>query len=83
MIVEGTAGNTGIGLSLVGNAMGYKTTIVIPDTQSQEKKDAIKFSGADLIEVPAVPYKDNTDLSSSNGMPVGIIYSEQLQHGLL
>ena len=55
MIVEGTAGNTGIGLSLVGNAMGYKTTIVIPDTQSQEKKDAIKFSGADLIEVPAVP----------------------------
>ena len=45
MIVEGTAGNTGIGLSLVGNAMGFKTTIVIPDTQSQEKKDAIKFKG--------------------------------------
>ena len=58
MIVEGTAGNTGIGLSLVGNALGYKTTIVIPDTQSQEKKDAIIFSGAELIQVPAVPYKD-------------------------
>ena len=58
MIVEGTAGNTGIGLSLVGNALGYKTTIVIPDTQSQEKKDAIMFSGAKLIQVPAVPYKD-------------------------
>jgi len=55
MIVEGTAGNTGIGLSLVGNSLGYKTTIVIPETQSQEKKDAIKFSGADLVEVPAVP----------------------------
>ena len=58
MIVEGTAGNTGIGLSLVGNALGYKTTIVIPDTQSQEKKDAIMFSGAKLIQVPAAPYKD-------------------------
>ena len=58
MIVEGTAGNTGIGLSLVGNALGYKTTIVIPDTQSQEKKDAIMCSGAKLIQVPAVPYKD-------------------------
>ena len=58
MVVEGTAGNTGIGLSLVGNALGYKTTIVIPDTQSQEKKDAIMFSGAKLIQVPAVPYKD-------------------------
>ena len=58
MIVEGTAGNTGIGLSLVGNSLGYKTTIVIPETQSQEKKDAIKFSGADLVEVPAAPYKD-------------------------
>ena len=63
MIVEGTAGNTGIGLSLVGNALGYKTTIVIPDTQSQEKKDAIRFSGAKLIEVPAVPYKDDNNLS--------------------
>ena len=67
MIVEGTAGNTGIGLSLVGNALGYKTTIVIPDTQSQEKKDAIKFSGADLIEVPAVPYKDNNNYIKYSG----------------
>ena len=67
MIVEGTAGNTGIGLSLVGNAMGYKTTIVIPDTQSQEKKDAIRFSGAKLIEVPAVPYKDDNNYIKYSG----------------
>ena len=57
-IVEGTAGNTGIGLALVGNAKGYRTVIVIPDTQSQEKKDMIRLCGADLIEVPAVPYRD-------------------------
>jgi len=56
-IVEGTAGNTGIGLALVGAAMGFKTVIVIPDTQSQEKKDMIRLSGATLIEVPAKPYK--------------------------
>jgi cysteine synthase len=55
-IVEGTAGNTGIGLALVGNALGFKTVIVIPDTQSQEKKDALRICGAELIEVPAVPY---------------------------
>ena len=58
IIVEGTAGNTGIGLALVGCASGYKTIIVIPDTQSQEKKDMIRLSGADLREVPAVPYKN-------------------------
>ena len=57
-IVEGTAGNTGIGLATVANAMGFKTVIVIPDTQSQEKKDALRLLGAELIEVPAVPYKD-------------------------
>ena len=57
-IVEGTAGNTGIGLTLVAKALGYKTVIVIPDTQSQEKKDALKIAGAELIEVPAVPYKN-------------------------
>ena len=57
-IVEGTAGNTGIGLSLVANILGYRTVIVIPDTQSQEKKDTLKISGAELIEVPAVPYRD-------------------------
>jgi cysteine synthase A len=58
VIVEGTAGNTGIGLALVGNALGYRSVIVIPDTQSQEKKDMLRLCGADLREVPAVPYKD-------------------------
>jgi len=58
VIVEGTAGNTGIGLALVGNARGYRTVIVIPETQSQEKKDMLRLCGADLREVPAVPYKD-------------------------
>lgn len=57
-IVEGTAGNTGIGLALIGGAMGFKTVIVIPETQSQEKKDMIRLAGAHLIEVPAVPYAD-------------------------
>jgi cysteine synthase len=58
VIVEGTAGNTGIGLALVGNALGYRTVIVIPETQSQEKKDMLRLCGAELIEVPAVPYRD-------------------------
>ena len=58
VIVEGTAGNTGIGLALVGNARGYRTVIVIPDTQSQEKKDMLRLCGAQLREVPAVPYAD-------------------------
>src|SRR5881275_3365663 len=58
VIVEGTAGNTGIGLALVGNARGYKTVIVMPETQSQEKKDMLRLCGAELREVPAVPYKD-------------------------
>ena len=57
-IVEGTAGNTGIGLALVGNARGYRTVIVIPETQSREKKDMLRLCGAELREVPAVPYKD-------------------------
>ncbi len=57
-IVEGTAGNTGIGLAMVANAMGFKTVIVIPETQSQEKKDVLRLMGAQLIEVPAVPYRD-------------------------
>ena len=57
-IVEGTAGNTGIGLSLVANALGFKSVIVIPETQSQEKKDALRLYGAELIEVPAKPYKN-------------------------
>jgi cysteine synthase A len=58
VIVEGTAGNTGIGLALVGNAHGYRTVIVIPETQSQEKKDTLRLIGAELREVPAVPYKN-------------------------
>jgi len=57
-IVEGTAGNTGIGLAVVGNALGFKTVIVIPETQSQEKKDTLRLLGAELVEVPAVPYKN-------------------------
>ena len=57
-IVEGTAGNTGIGLAVVGNAMGFRTVIVIPETQSQEKKDTLRLLGAELVEVPAVPYKN-------------------------
>src|SRR5438552_6279863 len=61
LIVEGTAGNTGIGLALVGNARGYRTLIVIPETQSQEKKDMLRLCGAELREVPAVPYKDQNN----------------------
>lgn len=57
-IVEGTAGNTGIGLALVGASMGFKTVIVIPETQSQEKKEMIRLAGAELVQVPAVPYKN-------------------------
>ena len=58
LVVESTAGNTGIGLALVANARGYRTVIVIPDTQSQEKKDTLRLCGAELIEVPAVPYSN-------------------------
>lgn len=58
LIVEGTAGNTGIGLALVGNARGYRTLIVIPDTQSDEKKDMLRLCGAELMEVPAAPYRE-------------------------
>jgi cysteine synthase A len=58
LVVEGTAGNTGIGLALVANARGYRTTIVIPNTQSQEKKDMLRLCGADLVEVPALPYSN-------------------------
>ncbi len=58
IIVEGTAGNTGIGLTVVGNARGYRTVIVMPDSQSQEKKDALRLLGAELILVPAVPFSD-------------------------
>ncbi|ARE39162.1 Cysteine synthase [Rhodovulum sp. P5] len=57
-IVEGTAGNTGIGLALVGASMGFRTVIVIPETQSQEKKDMLRLAGAELVEVPAKPYRN-------------------------
>ena len=62
VIVEGTAGNTGIGLALVGNALGFRTVIVIPKTQSQEKKDMLRLCGAELVEVPAVPYANPEQL---------------------
>ena len=66
-IVEGTAGNTGIGLALVGAAMGFKTVIVIPETQSQEKKDMIRLAGAELVQVPAVPYKNPNNYVKYSG----------------
>ena len=67
VIVEGTAGNTGIGLALVGNARGYRTVIVMPETQSQEKKDMLRLCGADLSPVPAVPYKDPNNYVKFSG----------------
>jgi cysteine synthase A len=66
-VVEGTAGNTGIGLAVVGNAMGFRTIIVIPETQSEEKKDALRLLGVDLIQVPAVPYKDPNNYVKLSG----------------
>ena len=73
IIVEGTAGNTGIGLTMVGNAKGYRTVIVMPETQSQEKKDVLRLFGADLRLVPAKPYKDPGNY---------VRYSEQLANEL-
>jgi len=67
VVVEGTAGNTGIGLAMVGNALGFRTVIVIPETQSQEKKDALRLLGAELIECPAVPYKDPNNYVKLSG----------------
>lgn len=89
VIVEGTAGNTGIGLALVARARGYRTVIVIPETQSQEKKDMLRLCGADLREVPAVPYKnpDNyvhfsrrlaEELAQSE--PNGVIWANQFDN---
>jgi cysteine synthase A len=75
IIVEGTAGNTGIGLALVANALGYRTVIVIPDTQSQEKKDTLRLCGAELIEVPAVPYSNPNNYVKVSGR-----LAEQLNH---
>ncbi len=88
-IVEGTAGNTGIGLALVGNALGYRTVIVIPETQSQEKKDMLRLCGADLREVPAVPYKDPNNYVHVSGRlanelartePNGAIWANQFDN---
>ncbi len=67
VIVEGTAGNTGIGLTLVGNAMGFRSVIVIPETQSQEKKDTLRLCGAELVEVPAVPYSNPNNYVKISG----------------
>lgn len=67
VIVEGTAGNTGIGLALVANSLGYRTVIVIPETQSQEKKDMLRLCGADLREVRAVPYRDENNYVKFSG----------------
>src|SRR5579859_327181 len=74
VIVEATAGNTGIGLALVANARGYRTVIVIPQTQSQEKKDALRLYGAELIEVPALPFSN-----PNNYQHVGRRLAEELK----
>ena len=89
IVVEGTAGNTGIGLALVANAMGFSTVIVIPDTQSQEKKDMLRLSGAELIEVPAVPYANPNNYVKLSGRlaeqinrshPQGAIWANQFDN---
>jgi cysteine synthase len=67
VIVEGTAGNTGIGIAMVAGALGYRSVIVIPDTQSQEKKDLLRLAGAELIEVPAVPYANPNNYARYSG----------------
>ena len=88
-IVEGTAGNTGIGLAVVGSAMGFRTVIVIPETQSQEKKDALRALGAELVEVPAVPYRDANNYVKYSGRlaealaatePGGAIWANQFDN---
>ncbi|WP_297619753.1 cysteine synthase A [uncultured Roseicyclus sp.] len=88
-IVEGTAGNTGIGLALVGASMGYRTVIVMPDTQSQEKKDMIRLAGAQLIEVPAAPYRNPNNYVRYSGRlaealaktePNGAIWANQFDN---
>ncbi|MBA3446793.1 MAG: cysteine synthase A [Pseudaminobacter sp.] len=89
VVVEGTAGNTGIGLTVVAKALGYRTVIVIPDTQSQEKKDALRVLGAELIEVPAVPYKNPNNYVKVSGRlaeqlaksePNGAIWANQFDN---
>ncbi len=89
LIVEGTAGNTGIGLAMVGAALGYRTCIVIPRTQSQEKKDAIRLLGAELVEVDAVPYSNPDNYVRYSGRlaeekartePAGAIWANQFDN---
>jgi cysteine synthase A len=89
VVVEGTAGNTGIGLALVGNALGFRTLIVIPETQSQEKKDMIRLGGAELVEVPAVPYANPNNYVKVSGRlaerlaqsePNGAIWANQFDN---
>ena len=89
VIVEGTAGNTGIGLALVGNSRGYRTVIVIPETQTQEKKDMLRLCGADLREVPALPYSDPNNYVHYSGRlaeelaksePNGAIWAQQFDN---
>ncbi|MGQ0484195.1 MAG: cysteine synthase A [Hyphomicrobiales bacterium] len=82
-IVEGTAGNTGIGLAVVANAMGFRTVIVIPVTQSQEKKDALRQLGAELVEVPAVPYKNPNNYVRYSGRlakAMGAVWANQFDN---
>jgi cysteine synthase A len=89
VIVEGTAGNTGIGLALVGNALGFRSVIVIPETQSQEKKDALRVCGAELVEVPAVPFSNPNNYVKLSGRladqlaksePNGAIWANQFDN---
>jgi cysteine synthase A len=86
LVVESTAGNTGIGLALVANARGYRTLIVIPETQSQEKKDMLRLCGAELVEVPAVPYSNQNNYQHvgrrladelRKSEPNGVIFADQ------
>jgi cysteine synthase A len=88
-IVEGTAGNTGIGLALVGASLGFKTVIVIPETQSQEKKDMLRLAGADLVQVPAAPYSNPNNFvryserlaaELSKTEPNGVIWANQFDN---
>ena len=89
VIVEGTAGNTGIGIALVANAMGFRTVIVIPETQSQEKKDMLRLQGAQLVEVPAVPYANPNNYVKISGRlaerlakedPAGAVWANQFDN---
>lgn len=89
LIVEGTAGNTGIGLAMVGNALGFRTVIVIPETQSQEKKDMLRLQGAELIETPAVPYSNPNNYVKLSGRlaqklarehPQGAVWANQFDN---